>query len=224
MRLEGGFNQFQLTYMSELHSYDNNHDLTYYLSPAFTWVLHRRLTLTQSYSIKANYRYYDYQRASENGPNTLLRRASSSSDVAYRAGERMTFFAGYTYRYEDEGPLIWKDQWVQKIGQDRRTNTIDLSVEYRPSGRLSFSPNYTYEQRKSWNHEALEEGGLDQTAVKEKRVLGNRFFRKLISLTLRYLVDRDHYLYLSAAHRLQDDTTSRQEISNYATASLAWVF
>ncbi len=224
MRLEGGFNQFQLTYMSELHSYDNSHDLTYYLSPSFTWILHRRLTLTQSYSIKANYRYYDYQKASESGPNALLRRASSSSDVAYRAGERMTFFAGYTYRYEDEGPLIWKDQWVQKIGQDRRTNTISLSVEYRPSGRLSFSPNYTYEQRKSWNHEALEEGGPDQATIKEKRVLGNRFFRKLISLTLKYLVDRDHYIYLSAAHRMQDDTMSAQEISNYVTASLAWVF
>jgi hypothetical protein len=224
MRLEGGFNQFQLTYMSEQHSYDNNHDLTYYLSPSFTWILHRRLTLRQSYSVKANYRYYDYQKASESGPNTLLRRASSSSDVAYRASERVTFFAGYTYRYEDEGPLIWKDQWVQKIGQDRRTNSINLSLEYRPWGGLSFSPNYTYEQRKFWNHEALEEGGPDQVTVKEKRVLGNRFFRKLISLTLKYLVDQDHYIYLSAAHRLQDDTMSAQEISNYATVSLAWVF
>jgi len=224
MRLEGGFNQFQLTYMSEQHSYDNNHDLTYYLSPSFTWILHRRLTLRQSYSVKANYRYYDYQKASDSGPNTLLRRASSFSEVAYRASERMTFFAGYTYRYEDEGPLIWTDQWVQKIGEDRRTNSINLSVEYRPWGGLSFSPNYTYEQRKSWNHEALEEGGPDQATIKEKRVLGNRFFRKLISLTLKYLVDRDHYIYLSAAHRMQDDTMSAQEISNYVTASLAWVF
>lgn len=224
MRLEGGFNQFQLTYMSELHSYDNNHDLTYYLSPSFTWRVHRRLTLKQSYSIKANYRYYDYQKASESGPNTLLRQASSSSDVAYQAGEMMTFFAGYTYRYEDQGPLIWRDQWVQKIGFDERTNTISLWLEYGPGGGLSFSPKYTYEQRKSWNHEALEEGGPDETVVKEKKILASRFFRKLISLTLKYLVDQDHYLYLSAAHRLQDETKSTQEIANYVTVSVAWAF
>ena len=78
---------------------------------------------------------------------------------------------------------------------------------------------------RSWNMGlSLEEGGPDQATIKEKRVLGNRFFRKLISLTLKYLVDRDHYIYLSAAHRMQDDTMSAQEISNYVTASLAWVF
>jgi hypothetical protein len=224
MRLEGGFNQFQLTYMSELHSYDNSHDLTYYLSPSFIWIIHRRLTLRQSYYIKANYRYYDYQKASESGRNTLLRRASSYSEVTYRAGQRMTFLAGYTYRYEDEGPLIWRDQWVQKIGQDHRTNAINLSLEYRPGGGLSFSPNYTYEQRKSWNHEAVEPSGSDQAAAKDRRSLANRFFRKVISLTLTYPVDDDHYLYLSAAHRLQDDSFSAQETSDYVTASVAWVF
>ncbi len=224
MRLEGGFKNFHLTYMSEQNSYDNNHDQTYFLSPTFTWLPYRKLTVKQSYSIKANYRYYDYEKASESVRNSLLRRASSSSEVVYRYNEKMTFFAGYTYRYEDDGPLIWKDQWVQKISRDQRTNAISLSLDFRPARKFSISPRYTYEERKSWNHEAKEIGEGEEEIVKERRVLENRFLRKSISISLGYLVDQDNRLYLSAAHRLQDETQSSREISDYVAVSVAWMF
>lgn len=224
IRLEGGFKNFHLTYMSEQFSFENNHDQTYVLTPAITWFPHRKLTLRQKYSIKANYRYYDYQKASETGRNSLLRRASSFSDLEFRYSERMTFFAGYSYRYEDDGPLIWKDQWVQRISRDQRINSVSLSLAYRPMRNLTVSPKYTYEERKSWDHEAEETGDAQEKTLRERRLLGNRFFRKMISITLRYLVSQENYLYLSAAHRLQDDTQSRQEISDYITVSIARIF
>lgn len=222
-RVEGGFRNFHLLYMSELSSFDNNHDQTYVLSPTVTWRPSRKLSLKQNYRIKANYRYYDYEKSRESSRNSLYRRASSTSEAVYRYSRRMTFYLAYTYKYEDDGPLIWRDQWVQKIGRDQRTNTISLSADYRPSEKISISPGYTHEKRKSWDHETKDTGGVD-AAPKEKRVLTDTFCRNVISLSLRYWVDMDNYLHLSAAHRLQDGTRTRREISDFVTVSIARVF
>jgi hypothetical protein len=223
-RVEGGFRNFHQVYMSELASFDNNHDQTYVLSPSLSWRPADKLSLKQEYRIKANYRYYDYEKSEETSRNSLFRRASSTSAITYRYSPRMTFFVRYTYKYEDDGPLIWTDQWVQKISRDQRTNTINLSLEYRPFGKVSLSPAYTYEKRKSWSHEAVEVAGPDQEEVKEKRVLTDTFFRNMISFSVRYFADQDNHLHLSAAHRLQDGSHSRRESSDYVTVSISRTF
>lgn len=224
MRLEGGFKNFHMLYMSEQFSFENNHDQTYLLSPTLIWLPHSKLTLKQVYSIKANYRYYDHQKASETGRNSLLRRASSASEVIFRYSRRVTLLASYSYRYEDDGPLIWRDQWVQKISRDQRTNALTMSAEYRPSGKITISPKYTYEERESWNHEAEEIVENEEMTVEELRILGSRFSRNMISVSFQYLVNQDNYLYLAAAHRLQDETQRKREVSDYVTVSVARVF
>lgn len=224
VRVEGGFRNFHQLYMSGLSSFDNNHDQTYVLSPTLTWLPSQKLTLKQNYRIKANYRYYDYEKSEESSRNSLYRRASSTSEATFRYNKRMVFFFGYTYKYEDDGPLIWTDQWVQKISRDQRTNTINLSLDYRPFEKVSISPGYTHEKRKSWDHEAEDAGGLDKKAVKEKRVLADTFYRNVISLSFRYSVDLENYLHLSAAHRLQDGRLTKRESCDYVTVSIARVF
>jgi hypothetical protein len=224
MRLEGGFKKFHLIYMSEQFSFENNNDQTYLLSPTLIWLPHSKLTLKQVYSIKANYRYYDHQKASETGRNSLFRRASSASEIIYRYNRRVTFLVNYSYRYEDDGPLIWRDQWVQKISRDQRTNALNLSVDYKPSWKITISPKYTYEERKSWNHEAEEIVENEEMTVEERRILGSRFSRNMISISFQYLVNQDNFLYLAAAHRLQDVTQRKREVSDYVTVSIARVF
>ena len=224
LRVEGGFRNFHQVYMSGLSSFDNNHDQTYVLSPTLTWLPSQKLSLKQNYRIKANYRYYDYEKSEESSRNSLYRRASSTSEVTYRYNRRMVFFVGYTYKYEDDGPLIWTDQWVQKISRDQRTNTMKLSLDYRPFEKVSISPGYTHEKRKSWDHEAEDAGGEDGEAVKETRVLADTFYRNVISLSLKYSVDLENYLHLSAAHRLQDGTRTKRESCDYFTVSIARVF
>jgi hypothetical protein len=224
LRLEGGFRNFHQLYMSNRLSSNNNHNQTYLLSPTVTWRPDWKLSFKQNYSIQANYIYYDYEKARESEKNRLFRRASSSSEVICRYNHRLNFSFGYIYKYEDYGQLIWKDQWVQKPSWDRRTNTFNLSIDYQPVRKVSFSPKYTYEKRKSWDHVTEESTGSEEKADKEKRILKDKFHRNMISFSFRYLVNEDNYLYLSATHRLQKGTQSKQEISDYVTVSVARVF
>lgn len=223
-RVEGGFRNFHQLYISNRLSSNNNHNQTYLFSPTVTWQPDWKLRLKQSYSIQANYIYYDYEKARESAKNKLFRRASSSSGVIYRYNGRLIFSFGYIYKYEDYGQLIWKDQWVQKVSWDRRTNTFNLSIDYRPTRKVSFSPKYTYEKRKSWDHVREEATGSEGKAGKEKRILKDEFYRNMISFSLRYFVGEDNYVYFSAAHRLQKGTQSKREISDYVTVSVARVF
>jgi hypothetical protein len=182
------------------------------------------LSFKQNYSIQANYIYYDYEKSRESMKNKLFRRASSTSEVLYRYNQRVIFSLGYIYKYEDYGQLIWKDQWVQKPSWDRRTNTINLSIDYQPIKRVSFSPACTYEKGKSWDHVPDEATVSEGKAGKEKRILSEKFYRNMLSFSFKYFVDKDDYLNFSAAHRLQNGTQGKQEISDYATVSVARVF
>lgn len=223
MRLEAGFRNFNQVYLSNRLSSNNNHNQTYLLSPTMTWQPDGKLNFKQNYSIQANYIYYDYEKASET-KNKLFRRASSTSEIVYRYNQRVIFSLGYIYKYEDYGQLIWKDQWVQKPSWDRRTNTINLSIDYQPTKKVSFSPKCTYERGKSWDHVAVETIGSEGKTDKEKRILTDKFYRNTLSFSLKYFMDEDNYLYLSTAHRLQNGTQSKQETSDYATVSVARVF
>jgi hypothetical protein len=223
LRTEGGFRNFNQLYVSNRLSSNNNHNQTYLFSPTVTWRPNRKLNFKQNYNIQANYIYYDYEKASET-KNKLFRRASSTSEVLYQYNQRIIFSFGYIYKYEDYGQLIWKDQWVQKPSWDRRTNTLNLSIDYQPIKGVSFSPKCTYEKGKSWDHVAEEIGESEGKQGKEKRILTDKFYRNVLSFSLKYYVDKDDYLCFSATHRLQNGRQSKQETSDYATVSVAKVF
>ncbi|KPL04717.1 MAG: hypothetical protein AMJ73_03890 [candidate division Zixibacteria bacterium SM1_73] len=223
-RVESGFRNFHQLYLSSRLSSNNNHNQTYILSPTVSWKPDWRLSLKQGYTIQANYIYYDYEKSKESTKNRLFRRASSTSEFNYKYNPRLTFSFGYIYKYEDYGQLIWKDQWVQKPSWDRRTNTFVLSVDYQPVRKITFSPKYTYEKRKSWDHVTQETTPSEGKAGREIRILKDKFHRNMISFSFKYFVNEGNFLFLSAAHRSQKGTQSRQERSDYVTVSLARVF
>ncbi|MFQ6002481.1 MAG: hypothetical protein ACE5KJ_01915 [Candidatus Zixiibacteriota bacterium] len=223
-RVEGGFRNFHQLYVSDRLSSNNNHNQTYLFSPSVTWQPDSRFSFKQIYNIQANYIYYDYEKIKESTKNKLFRRASSTSEVSCRYNNRLTFSFGYIYKYEDYGQLEWRDQWVQKISWDRRTNTFILSIDYQPVEKVSFSPEYSYERRKSWDHVLEETPGAEGKAGRERRILADKFYRNIISFSLSYFVNEDNYLYLSATHRLQNGTQIKQEIADYVTVSVARVF
>jgi hypothetical protein len=97
-------------------------------------------------------------------------------------------------------------------------------MDYQPVRKVSFSPKYTYEKRKSWDHLTEELPGSEGKAGKEKRIFKDSFHRNIISFSLRYFMGEDNYVYFSAAHRLQKGTQSKQETSDYVTVSVARVF
>jgi hypothetical protein len=224
LMLEGGFRNFHQIYISDRLSSNNNHNQTYLLSPTVTWRPNLKLSFKQNYNIQANYIYYDYEKERESTKNRLFRRASSTSEVTYRHNQRLIFSFGYTYKYEDYGQLIWKDQWVQKPSWDRRTNTFNLSLDYQPLNKVIFSPKCSLEKGKSWDHVTDEPTASAGKESKERRILKEKFYRNVLSFSLNYYVDNGNYLTFSVAHRLQNGTQSKQETSDYATVSVARVF
>jgi len=218
LRMEGGFRNFHRIYVSGLRSANNNHNQTYVLAPTLTWKPHPSFSLEQNYNIQANYIYYDYEKSIESNRNRLFRRASTSTRMTYAAFPRVSLTLGYTYGYEDYGQLIWKDQWVRKPSWERRSHTVDLSLEYRPARNVVFSPRYTYQRRKTWDHFA------EPLTFEKRRELRDRFDRNLISISCRYSIDDRNCVSLSGARRVQESSSSPEETYNYATVSVNRMF
>ena len=218
LRLEGGFRNFHQIYISDRLSANNNHNQTYLLSPTLIWKPYPNLDLKQNYNIQANYIYYDYEKSIESTKNRLFRRGSSSTSISYRLFPGMSFALGYIYRYEDYGQLIWRDQWVQKPSWERRTHTFSLSMKYMLAKTWIFSPQYTYEKRKSWDH------FTDVVTLKKSRALRDKFYRNMISLSCRYFVDDRNYISLSGACRVQKSRLSSKETTDFASVSVSRIF
>ena len=218
LRLEGGFRNFHQIYISDRLSANNNHNQTYVLSPTLIWKPYPNLDLKQNYNIQANYIYYDHEKSIESTKNRLFRRGSSSTSISYRFFPGMSFALGYTYRYEDYGQLIWRDQWVQKPSWERRTHTFSLSMKYMLAKTWIFSPQYTYEKRKSWDH------FTDVVTLKKSRALRDKFYRNMISLSCRYFVDDRNYISLSGACRVQKSRLSSKETTDFASVSVSRIF
>ncbi|MFH1336613.1 MAG: hypothetical protein ABII96_08865 [Candidatus Zixiibacteriota bacterium] len=214
LQVEGGVRNFHQVYISNRLSANNNHNQTYVLSPTFTWQPFLALKIKQNYNIQANYIYYDYEKAKESTKNRLFRRASSGTNVNWALTSRIDFNLGYTYRYEDYGQLVWRDQWVQKPSWERRTHTIGISMEYQPTRFISLSPGYSYQRRKSWDHFA------DLVSLKEVRSLSGRYSQSTLSVVGRYHIDVLDYVMLSAARRIQKSSQGSKEVSDYASVSV----
>jgi hypothetical protein len=218
LRLEGGFRNFHQVYMSNRLSANNNHNQTYVVSPTLIWRPHPDLVIKQNYNIQANYIYYDYEKSKESTRNRLFRRASLSTNMDYFLTHRLNFSFGYGYRYEDYGQLVWKDQWVQKPSWEQRTHTLNFLVKYAPTGSWDFSPQYTYEIRRSWDH------FTDPLALEKRRALRDKFSQNMITLGWRYFIDDQNYIRLSGARRMQKSRLSAKEISDYASVSVNRIF
>lgn len=214
LRLEGGFRNLHQIYISNLLSANNNHNQTYVLSPTLIWKPYSRLELKQNYNIQANYIYYDYEKSKESTKNRLFRRASLSTKMKHYFTTRINFTLEYCYRYEDYGQLIWKDQWVQKPSWEQRTHTISYSLNYMPESRWTFSPEYTYQRRKSWDH------FTNLVTLKKSRTLSDKFSQTVISLSCKYVIDDQNYIKLSSARRVQKSWLGPKEISDYASVSV----
>jgi hypothetical protein len=91
-------------------------------------------------------------------------------------------------------------------------------MEYQPYRSLVFSPEYTYQRRKTWDHFA------EPITYQNRRALRDEFDRNLISISCRYLVDDRNYISLSGARRVQESTLSPEEIYDYATVSVSRIF
>jgi hypothetical protein len=218
LRTKAGFRNFHQLYMSERLSNNNNYNETYLLSPTVEYRPHPKIYLKQDFSIQANYISYDYRKELESTDNKIFRRASSSTELNYYFSPKLDLLAGYFYRYEDYGQLLWKDQWVEKVSWDRRTERIKFGCSYHLAKQLVFSPDYVYEIRREWNHL------WDIVSQGEVRRLGNKLIRNVLSFSLSYYASSSNLLEISGSTQFQKTGDNNQEKSNFLSISLIQFF
>jgi hypothetical protein len=212
MRTELGFNNFHQIYLSEWLSANNSYNETYILSPRLFIQPSPKWKIEQSYSIQANYISYDFEKETESSRNKILRRGSSSTRIVFLFSPGLDFDLGYTYRYEDYGQLLWRNQWVARRSWERRTHRVDFGFSYQIYRKLYLIPKYDYEIKRVWDH------------TLGKRNLSNEFYRDMISLKLDYFTNPVNFIEASFRYRFQRDTPGIKDETSFVNVSLAHQF
>jgi len=208
IRVDGSYRDFHQTYVSGTLSANNNHNEVYVLQPSVEVRPYRWLRIVNSFLMHANYVWYDYEKNVSSERNTLFRRARWTSDYEIIVSRRLTVQPSYTYKYEDFGQLLWKDQWVQKTNWDRRAHLPAIELRYRPFSGIELNPGVSYEWKKSWEFVLSESGAIE-------RVDKEKFERTTIFLGVEYRPRATTRISMSALRRIQksslysDDTTNQ---------------
>lgn len=189
------FRGFRQVYISEQFSANNNTDDVYLLAPEFDWRPSQVLSIFQRVSVRAHYRFFEFERSDPDGRGTLYRRAESETRLGIRQSGQATWRLRYIYRYEDFGGLFDRDGWVQSVDWDRRSHLMDATLEWRPSGNLVVMPNLGLEFKRAFQHR-LDGGEI--TRIKDEP-----FKRQYVGLEISWTMSSGLALRGSLARRVQ---------------------
>jgi hypothetical protein len=212
LRVEGSYRDFHQTFVSGELSANNNHNRVYVLEPSVSWVPHPRVDILNSFLLHANYIWYDHEKLLDIDRNTIFRRAEWFSRPSIKLSRRLLLEPSYTYKYEDFGQLLWRDQWVQKKSWDRRTHLPSIELVYTPLSGTRIAPSISYENRKSWEF-IIDDDGVVSRVEKEK------FERTTMQLQVEFAPSPKTGISASVQRRTQkssifaDDKTSQFVIS-----------
>jgi hypothetical protein len=207
LRIDGSFRDFHQTYVSGTLSANNNHNTVYVVRPEVGWRPFPWFTISNSFLLHANYIWYDYEKETESERNTLFRRARWTSEYRVIVSRRLTLRPSYTYKYEDFGQLLWRDQWVQKTNWYRRTHLPLLELSYRPWRTLRIDPGVLYEWKESWEFAVDEDGVVD-------RIETEVFKRTAIHVDVNYLPGPRTSIVVSYLRRVQKSDLFADDITN----------
>jgi hypothetical protein len=176
------------------------------------------LALRQGFNLGANYVTFDFLKTSPNADHTILRQASSASEMTLPLTERLTWILGYTYRYEDFGGLLWRDQWVEQTTWDRRTNILDARFTYQWTKPLGISGGFIWEQKFTYDHVAR----LSTNTI--ERIRSVSFIRKTVTFGLTYMLDGANFLRADYQRRAQSGSGFSVGDTDWATVSYGRTF
>jgi hypothetical protein len=217
LRVDGSYRDFHQTFVSGELSANNNHNRVYVVQPSVTWRPYTWLNISNSFLLHANYIWYDYEKKTDSDRNTLFRRARWKSEYTILLSRRLKFRPMYSYKFEDFGQLLWRDQWVQKTNWDRRTHLPSLDVTYRPIRSLRMNPGISYEKRKSWEF-VIDDSGVINRVEKET------FERTTMRLDIEYSPGPRTSITASAQRRVQASSVFADDKTNQFVISVHRVF
>ncbi len=199
----------QQVFLSGQWSGNNNHNDIYLFMPRLSWRPLPGWGLKQIFRIQANYLSYDLEKGvAQPERSTLYRRAEAVSSFDALPLPPLPLELRYTYRYEDFGPLIWREKWNQQVSWDRRSHLAGIRWRWTPYRGWVLTPGVSFEQKKSYDHQEV-----DDEAV---RVHRSTFVRRVIELSVLWRPEdgRDD-LYLSGSRRIQRTGGADKDISDW---------
>lgn len=208
-RVTFSYRGLRQVFVSGVWSGDNNHNDIYLFEPRLTWQPAPGWSVSQAYRIQANYLSYDIEKGEPQPErSTLYRQGESESRLIMAPFVPSTVELRYTYRYEDFGPLIWREKWNQQVSWDRRSHLAGITWRARPHEAWEVAPGLYFEQKRSYNHQ--EDG------EKAVRVPRSTFVRRMIQLatTWRPASGRDD-LHVSGSRRIQSSSSGAKDISDW---------
>ena len=209
MRISFSYRGLRQVFVSGLWSGNNNHNDIYLFAPCLNWQPAPGWSINQTYRIQANYLSYDIEKGQPQPErSTLYRRGESETRMSLMPLAHSAIELRYTYRYEDFGPLIWREKWNQQVSWDRRSHLAGITWRARPHAAWEVAPGLYFEQKRAYNHK--EE---DQKAV---RVPRSTFVRRMIRLaaTWRPASGRDD-LHISGSRRIQRSSSGPKDVSDW---------
>lgn len=208
-RVSFSYRGLRQVFVSGVWSGDNNFNDIYVFEPRLIWQPAPKWKINQSYRIQANYLSYDVEKGQPQPErSTLYRRGESETLISVAPLAHSTFELRYTYRYEDFGPLIWREKWNQQVSWDRRSHLAGGKWQVRPHPAWEITPGLYFEQKRSYNHQE-ENNQL-------VRVPRSTFVRRVLELGVawRPANGRDD-LQVSGSRRIQRSSSGPKDISEW---------
>lgn len=207
--LSFSYRGFRQAFISGLWSGDNNHNDIYLLEPRLRWRPAPGWQVHQTYRIQANYLSYDIEKGQPQPErSTLYRRGESETRLWLAPLVHSKIELRYTYRYEDFGPLIWREKWNQQVSWDRRSHLAGFSWRCRPYRGWELTPGLSYEEKRSYDHQ--EE---DSRIVRLSR---STFVRRTVRFSAIWQpAGRRDDLRLSGSRRIQKSSGGMKDISDW---------
>lgn len=200
---------FRQVFISGQWSGNNNHNDVYMLEPRLRWSPAPGWRVQQTYRIQANYLSYDVEKGRPQPErSTLYRRGESETRLVLAPVHRAEVELRYTYRYEDFGPLIWREKWNQLVSWDRRSHLVGAVWRYHLKTAWELVPGFSFEEKRSYDHR--------ERGTATVRVRSAAFVRRVIELAVHWRPEggRDD-LHLSGSRRMQRSPSGLRDISNW---------
>jgi hypothetical protein len=181
-----------LIYMRTSRTGDNKTTQTYSLQPTLRIQVSPAVTLTQKYTLSADYAFYTFDHTS----NFLIRGLSISTDLGWSPMAGLSLDATHKYTGQDEGSYVEDEFGVERYGRssERDDHRISLKARYTFFDLIDIEAKQDLSVRRKWT---IRDGVRQLSWEKQD----TRFTGKA---SVDYKLEDDSTLRISVARTLRD--------------------
>lgn len=138
----------RLIYIRTSRSGDTKTSQTYAVSPWIRKIFSNRFSVKQTYTLSADYTFYEYDRDS----NFLIRNFGIATTADWKVLEPVNLSLSHTYRGQDEGAYTEDEEGVERYGKnsERDEHRMSISLRYRIFDFIDLEVEHDYSVTTRW--------------------------------------------------------------------------